>query len=257
MSHEGRAMTVPHSEETGERAPGLQDTDPIGAEALATRLGDIARELQQEDDLDSMLAGIVHAALELVPHAAEASVSLIAGRRKIDSRAASSDLPRRVDALQSETGQGPCLDAAYDKRIVSTPDLSTDTRWPEFSRQAFMLGARSMLSFPLFVDSDHLGALNLFGNDVNVFDADSERIGASLAAHAAVAVADTQQIGQLTLALDTRDLIGQAKGILMERYKITAQQAFLLLSRASSELNIKLRDVAERLTVSGEMTKRH
>ena len=111
-----------------------------------------------------------------------------------------------------------------------------------------------MLSFQLFVDGDHLGALNLFGNDVGVFDAESERIGALVAAHAAVAVAGSQQVSQLTLALDTRDLIGQAKGILMERYKITAQQAFLLLSRASSELNIKLRDVAERLTVSGEMT---
>lgn len=248
-------MTVP-SEETGERAPGLQNIDPIGAEALATRLGDIARELQQKDDVDSMLAGIVHAALELVPHASDASVSLITGRRMIDSRAASSDMPRRVDALQSETGQGPCMEASYDKRIVSVPDLSTEPRWPDFSRRAFELGARSMLSFQLFLDGDHLGALNLFGSDVGVFDAESERIGALVAAHAAVAVAGSQQVTQLTLALDTRDLIGQAKGILMERYKITAQQAFLLLSRASSELNIKLRDVAERLTVSGEMTKR-
>ena len=91
---------------------------------------------------------------------------------------------------------------------------------------------------------------------MGAFDAESERIGALVAAHAAVAVAGSQQVSQLTLALDTRDLIGQAKGILMERYKITAQQAFLLLSRASSELNIKLRDVAERLTVSGEMAKK-
>ncbi|MDP9984811.1 GAF domain-containing protein [Pseudarthrobacter oxydans] len=247
---------VPNSAETGERAPGLQDTEPIGADALAIRLGDIARELQHKEDPESMLAGIVHASLELVPHAAEASVSLVTGRRTIESRAASSDLPRRVDALQSETGQGPCLDASYEKRVVSVPDLSTDRRWPDFSRQAFELGARSMLSFQLFVNGDHLGALNLFGNDVGVFDAESERIGALVAAHAAVAVAGSQQVSQLTLALDTRDLIGQAKGILMERYKITAQQAFLLLSRASSELNIKLREVAEQLTVSGEMTKK-
>ena len=247
---------VPNSAETGERAPGLQATEPIGADALAIRLGDIARELQQKEDPESMLAGIVHAALELVPHAAEASVSLVTGHRTIDSRAASSDLPRRVDALQSETGQGPCLEASYEKRVVSVADLSTDKRWPDFSRQAFELGARSMLSFQLFVDGDHLGALNLFGNDVGVFDAESERIGALVAAHAAVAVAGSQQVSQLTLALDTRDLIGQAKGILMERYKITAQQAFLLLSRASSELNIKLREVAEQLTVSGEMTRK-
>ncbi|MDR7082489.1 GAF domain-containing protein [Arthrobacter ginsengisoli] len=249
-------MMVPSSAEADERGRGPQDTKPISADALAVRLGDIARKLQHQVDTDSILEGIVHAALELVPHAADASVSLITGHRTIDSRAASSDLPRRVDALQSETGQGPCLDASYEERVVSVPDLSTDERWPDFSRPAFNLGARSMLSFQLFVDGDHLGALNLFGKGVGVFDAESERIGALVAAHAAVAVAGSQQVNQLTQALDTRDLIGQAKGILMERYKITAQQAFLLLSRASSELNIKLRDVAEQLTISGEMAKK-
>jgi GAF domain-containing protein len=242
--------------ETGVIGEGQQGGRPVAAAALAQRLGDLARELQHEEDTDSMLAGIVHAALELVPHAADASVSLISGPRTIDSRAASSELPRRVDALQSETGQGPCLDASYEERVVSVPDLSRDPRWPAFARPAFALGARSMLSFQLFVDGDHLGALNLFGKEVGVFDAESERIGTLVAAHAAVAVAGNQQVSQLTQALDTRDLIGQAKGILMERYKVTAQQAFLLLSRASSELNIKLRDVAEQLTVSGEMAKK-
>jgi hypothetical protein len=137
--------------------------------------------------------------------------------------------------------------------VVSVPDLSTDRRWPAFSKAAFGAGARSMLSFQLFVNGDHLGALNLFGKDVGVFDAESERIGAMVAAHAAVALAGSQQVSQLVRALDTRDLIGQAKGILMERYKITAQEAFLLLSRASSDMNVKLREVAEDLTVSGEM----
>jgi transcriptional regulator with GAF, ATPase, and Fis domain len=244
------------SAEIGDRAAARQDKSPVSPADLASRLGDLARDLHHEDDTDSVLAGIVHAALELVPHAAEASVSLITGHRMINSRAASSDLPRRIDALQSDTGQGPCMEASYDTRIVSVPDLGTEQRWPAFSGPAFDLGARSMLSFQLFVDGDHLGALNLFGNDVGVFDAESERIGALVAAHAAVAVAGSQEISQLTQALDTRDLIGQAKGILMERFKIPAQEAFLLLSRASSELNIKLRDVAEQLTVSGEMSKK-
>lgn len=244
-----------NSAAAGDRS-GTQEGPQITPAELASRLGRLARELQHEENTDSVLAGIVHAALELVPHAAEASISLVTGRRTIVSRAASSDLPRRVDALQSETGQGPCLDASYEERVVSVPDLNSDTRWPAFCRPAFELGARSMLSFQLFVNSDHLGALNLFGRDIGVFDAESERIGELIAAHAAVAVAGSQQVSQLTEALDTRDLIGQAKGILMERFKITAQEAFLLLSRASSELNIKLHDVAEQLTVSGEMTKK-
>ena len=220
---------------------------------LASRLGDLARELQHEDDLETVLAGIVEAAVQLIPGAADASISLVTGRKTIESKIASGDLPRRVDALQSSSGQGPCLDAAYEDRIVRVPDLSTETRWPAFSSGAVELGARSMLSIQLFVEGDRLGALNLFGMTPHAFDLESEQIGLLVAAHAAVAFADSQKISQLNEALISRQLIGQAEGILMERYKINAQQAFLVLTRASSSSNSKLRDVAELLTRSGEI----
>jgi len=97
-----------------------------------------------------------------------------------------------------------------------------------------------MLCFQLFVNGDNLGALNLYGEDVDVFDEESEQVGLLVGAHAAVAFSDAQEIGQLNLALDTRDLIGQAKGILMERFKITSQQAFQVLTRASSETETNL-----------------
>ncbi|MCY1245216.1 ANTAR domain protein [compost metagenome] len=113
-----------------------------------------------------------------------------------------------------------------------------------------------MLSIQLFVEGDKLGALNLYGQDVNVFDDESEQIALLVAAHAAIAFSDAKEIAQLTQALDTRDLIGQAKGILMERFKITPQQAFLVLTKASSESNMKLRDVAEHLASSGEIVTR-
>ena len=80
--------------------------------------------------------------------------------KKVDSQVASGDVPRRVDALQTSTGQGPCLDAAYKERVVRVPDLSREDRWPKFSLGAVELGARSMLSFQSFVESDRLGALN-------------------------------------------------------------------------------------------------
>lgn len=220
---------------------------------LATQLGDLARELQHEDDLETVLSGIVQAAVELIPGTADASISPVTGRKKIDSQVASGELPRRVDALQSSSGQGPCLDAAYDDRIVRVPDLSTETRWPDFSRGAVELGARCMLSIQLFVEGDRLGALNLYGAEPGAFDLESEQIGLLVAAHAAVAFADSQKISQLNEALISRQLIGQAEGILMERYKISAQQAFMVLTRASSSSNIKLRDVAESLARSGEI----
>ncbi|RKR20049.1 GAF and ANTAR domain-containing protein [Arthrobacter oryzae] len=220
---------------------------------LATQLSDLARELQQENDVHAVLSGIVHAALDLIPGVANASISLVTGRKKVDSEVASGDLPRLVDALQNSTGQGPCLDAAYHERVVRVPDLSREDRWPAFSRGAVKLGARSMLSIQLFVEGDRLGALNLYGAEANAFTDESEQVGLLVAAHAAVAFADSQKISQLGEALISRQLIGQAEGILMERYKITAEQAFLLLSRVSSKANIKLRDVAEHLASSGEI----
>lgn len=223
---------------------------------LASRLSHLARELQHEQDTEAVLTVIVQAALELIPHVAEASISLVTGRRNIQSRAASGDLPIRIDALQSETGQGPCLEAAYDHPIVRVPDLSKEDRWPDFAQAAFDAGARSMLSLQLFVEGDKLGALNLYGEDVNVFNEESERVALLVAAHAAIAFSDAKEIEQLTAALDTRDLIGQAKGILMERYKITPQQAFLVLTKASSESNMKLREVAQHLANSGEILTR-
>lgn len=236
------------------REPLEQPTDVSAG--LAGRLSDLARELQHEPGLEAVLTQIVHAALQLIPHVADASISLVTGRRTVQSRAASGDLPLRVDALQSEKGQGPCLDAAYDHRVVRVPDLGKEERWPDFAQAAYDAGARSMLSIQLFVEGDKLGALNLYGEDVNVFDEESEQVALLVAAHAAVAFSDAKEIEQLTQALDTRDLIGQAKGILMERFKITPQQAFLVLTKASSESNIKLRDVAEHLASSGEILTR-
>lgn len=241
---------------TGDTTEAADQVPAVGGE-LASRLSDLARELQQEQDPDAVLVDIVHAAVDLIPHVAEASVSLVMGRRTVQSRAASGELPRQVDALQSSTGQGPCIDAAYEERIVRVPDMSREERWPDFAQAAYSAGARSMLSFQLFVEGDNLGALNLYGDEVNVFDEESEQVGLLVGAHAAVAFSDAQEISQLNQALDTRDLIGQAKGILMERFKISSQQAFQVLTRASSESNIKLREVADHLTRSGEILTRH
>ena len=220
---------------------------------LASRLSELARTLQAESDTESILADIVGSAIRLIPHASEASISLVKARRTVESRAASSDLPRDVDAVQSETRQGPCLDAAYEEQIVRVPNISEETRWPKFSQRAWDLGARSMLSFQLFVEGDNLGALNVYGDDVDVFDEECEQIGLLVAAHAAVAFADSREIQQLNDALANRDLIGQAKGILMERHKISAHQAFTLLITVSANTNIKLIRIAEHLATSGEL----
>ncbi len=220
---------------------------------LATELADLARSLQQEPDGDAILEGFVHAALELVPGADEGSVSVVLGRTNIGSRSPSSDLPKRIDALQMETGEGPCLEAAYAHRTIRVPDMHREQRWPHFARRAAEAGARGMLSIQLWVKGDDLGALNLYSYEADAFSDESENIGLLVASHAAVAFAEAEESRQLKEAIYSRDLIGQAKGILIERHKITGPQAFIALSLASQRTNTKLRDVAEHLVSSGSL----
>ncbi len=238
------AYGQPSSQNTGTAA---------GHDALAVRLGDLARSLQHEVDSDAILAGMVHAAIELIPGVEEGSISVVTGRKIVGSRAASSDLPTRIDAIQMEVNEGPCLDAVYERKTVRVADMSTENRWPHFAERAYQAGAGSMLSFQLYVEGDTLGALNLYAKGTGAFTDESEHVGLLVAAHAAVAFAEAQKTEQLQDALTTRDLIGQAKGILMERHKITAQQAFVVLTRASQKSNLKLRDVAIGLVTSGEI----
>ncbi|MGH3574909.1 MAG: ANTAR domain-containing protein, partial [Pseudonocardiaceae bacterium] len=144
-------------------------------------------------------------------------------------------------------------DAIYVEQTVRVSDTASEDRWPEFAKRAAQLGVGSMLSFQLYVVGDNLGALNLYNREPDAFDDESEHVGLLFASHAAVAMAGAQRNEQLIRAIGTRDLIGQAKGILMERHKLTAEQAFMLLVRASQATHTKLRDIAEQLTTVGQL----
>jgi GAF domain-containing protein len=233
---------------------------PTDEQALAESLGDVlsrvARELQQEHgDVDATLQTISRAAVAAVPGADECGVSYVVRRRDVEPRAWTSDLPKVLDALQGQLQEGPCLDAVWDQRVVSVPDVAGEERWPRFAREAAAHGVGSLLCFQLFVVGDHLGALNLYARRAGAFDAESEEVGLLFAAHAAVALAGAEHEAHLRAGMDHRDLIGQAKGILMERYRLTAVQAFDLLVRASSLTNRKLRDVADELTSTGSLAQ--
>jgi transcriptional regulator with GAF, ATPase, and Fis domain len=214
---------------------------------LASRLSDLARELQHQDDPEQTMDRIVQGAMRLIPGVDEASISVVLARQHIESHAASGDLPRRVDALQMETGQGPCLDAAYEHRTIAVPDMRTETRWPQFAKRAYDAGAGSMLSFELYVEGDNLGALNLYAHEPRAFGAESEHVGLLFAAHAAVAYAGAKALEQMREGMSSRGVIGEAKGILMERNKVTSDEAFRILVQASQDRNQRLRDVAEQL----------
>jgi len=142
---------------------------------------------------------------------------------------------------------GPCRTAIWEREPVHIPDMATEDRWPRFAAAATEAGVGAMLCFQLFVHGDNLGALNLYAPTAHAFTDESQSIGLVFAAHAAVALAAAQHEQHLHTALAHRDIIGQAKGIVMERFHLDADQAFALLARLSQEANTKLHDVAARI----------
>jgi GAF domain-containing protein len=215
-------------------------------ERLAEVFGDLAVEMQAQKGSTDTLQSIVEAAPKVVPGARWAGISLVQGT-KIVSEVPTSRSVAELDQLQSDLNQGPCLTALREYHTVHIDDMRTETRWPDFGREAQQRGMRSMLSFQLFVRSENLGALNLYSDEPGAFSEDSFLIGEILAQHAAVAMIGAAAETQFENALATRDVIGQAKGMLMQRDNLTGLQAFSLLTRASQQTNIKLSDVARWL----------
>jgi len=217
-------------------------------------MGQVARALQEEHgDVAATLWAITESAVNAVPGADECGISLVTGRRRVESRAPVGNLPNTIDELQDRLGEGPCLDAAYEQRTVRIDDMDSETRWPRFCPEAAAAGVGSVLSFQLFVTGDNLGALNLYSRSRHAFHEESDSVGLVFASHAAIALAGAENEQNLRAALTSRDLIGQAKGILMERFKITADQAFAVLVGASSRTNRKLTDIAEELSATGTL----
>lgn len=219
---------------------------------LGETMSRVARQLQEEHGhVEATLQAITAAAVATVPDAEECSISYVIGRATVEPRASTSELPRRLDTLQQQLGQGPCLDAIWENVVVRALDIGSDGRWPEFGRQAAEQGIRSMMCFQLFVVGDQLGAMNLYSRRLHAFDDEGLEIGQIFAGHAAIALAGAEHEEHLRIGMNHRDVIGQAKGILMERFRLTADQAFAVLARVSQEKNRKLVDVARELTDTG------
>lgn len=221
-------------------------------EGLARDLSELAREMQNDQSMEALLDRIAAAAVREVAGAEHASISEIAGRN-VHTRAGTDPLVERIDQAQYRLSEGPCLAALREQMTVRSDDLDDEQRWPRFAKAAVDEGVRSMLSVQLFVQGDNLGALNLYASEPKSFSDADESTAMMLAAHAAVAMKGARMESNFRVALESRDVIGQAKGILMERYKIDATEAFDLLVMASQRTHKKLRDVAYELSTTGEL----
>jgi hypothetical protein len=261
-------------EARAERAMAAADRDESAkrrqADAPPTRLAmvfaDLAKQLYDADSFDDVLLRIAEAAVSTVAGCRMASITL--SERSGHRTAASTDsAARAVDQAQYQAHEGPCLDAV-DAPMVYAQSFP-DERWPTLASRPTESGVQSVLSYRLAAASSRTahsggGSLNFYGVTPYAFSDTAQEIGLILAAHASVAAravderSTLQGLGRdLQQALLSRDVIGQAKGILMERLKVTPEDAFDLLRRTSQHLNIKLREVARGLAETGELEAPH
>jgi GAF domain-containing protein len=214
---------------------------------LAQRMAELARTAASPRTVEEVLSDVTSTANELIPGVDTAGILLVGKAGKYESLAGTSELPHQLDELQMKYDEGPCVQAAIDDVIVRTDDFRTEDRWPSYAPAAVELGVLSGLSVKLYTANRTAGALNLFAFKPHAFDAEDETIAIVLAAHAAAAILASRQGEQLQSALTTRDRIGQAKGIIMERYGIDDLAAFQMLKRLSQDSNTRLVDIAQQV----------
>jgi GAF domain-containing protein len=210
-------------------------------------MAELARAAAAPRNVNDVLFDVTATARELIPGTDTAGVLLVGKGGKFESLAGTDDLPHQLDELQMTLNEGPCVEAALDELIVRTDDFRSEERWPKYSAAAVEMGVLSGLSFKLYTADRTAGALNLFAFKPHAFDGQDETTGVVLAAHAAAAILASRHGEQLESAVSTRDRIGQAKGIIMERFGIDDVQAFDMLRRLSQDSNTRLIDVAQRV----------
>lgn len=217
----------------------------MGREDVSRRMAQAARDLEDQSDPEATYVMAAALAVTNVDGCDVAALTMVRRRREVETRGATHADAVEADRLQYELGQGPCLDAAWDHPVVLAPSLAHDPRWPRWGpRVVAGTGLESVLAFRLFTHHDTLGALNLYSYRRDAFTDVDQEDGLAVAAHIAVAVTAAEQVDNLTTALSTRTLIGQATGIVMERYGLTADVAFRTLARISAADEIKVRDLA-------------
>lgn len=223
---------------------------------LERHLSEVARALFAPGSVTGSLQLIVDLAVSAIDGCDAAGVFVVRDGDVVT--AASSDpLVVELDELQFASNEGPCLDAVAQGGSAYAADLSDDSRWPTFGPAAALAGIRSALAFRL--SDQPISALNLYARMPAAFGATDRAKGVIFATLAGIALdaageraADDTRVANLHAAMKTRELIGQAQGILMERERISAEQAFDVLRRASQHLNIRVREVAQALVDTGE-----
>jgi putative methionine-R-sulfoxide reductase with GAF domain len=222
--------------------------------SVASGIAEIARAVSGEPTVARTLQRIVELAVENIDGCDEVGILLVTDG-EIVAGAWSDDAVHDIEEVQCRVGEGPCVDAIRERPTFESSDLREQLSvWPTFAAAAIDAGIESVLAFRLFAAGDTLGALDLYSRRQHAFDESARAFGAVFAAHAALALSGAQvhehdlaTAEGLRYALDGRDKIGQAKGILMATRHIDSDDAFELLRNTSNNLNMKLRAVVDEV----------
>lgn len=213
---------------------------------VASAIASAAQAINTPGSLDETLDAIVQAAQQTVPGFEHVGISITHGGGEIETRAGTGQLVWEVDDRQYKLRQGPCYDAIRRGGVTIMDDVETETRWPEYVTEVRKLGLRAQMGLQLYTEEGALGGLNFYSLEPGV-DPDAVQLAELFAAHAAIALGRARHEHQLKESVASRQAIGTAVGIVMERYQISEDRAFQFLVRASSTSNIKLRALAQEL----------
>jgi PAS domain S-box-containing protein len=232
--------------------PDLHSVPAQAPAGLLTELAELAAVLAGQHSTQEVLDQAVQVARHAVPGAEQASISLVDEAGTLYSPSSTGELATECDMAQYQLGEGPCLQALWgDSHVLHIDDLRAETRWPAWTARAQALGAGSLLACQLATPRGSLGALNLYSSRPHAFDPTAAALIPVLAVQVGIALARVHNETNLHAAIESRQVIGQAVGILMERHRLGPTAAFDLLVRASQTSQLKLREVALRVNETG------
>lgn len=216
---------------------------------IAHALTEAAKAIHSPTTLEETLTAIAIEAQRSIPGFDHVGISLLHRDGRIETMAGTDSLVWELDDLQYGLDEGPCLDSIKGAGVVSVEHARRDPRWPRFIPEAVSRGLRAQLAVQLFLEDakQPLGGLNMYSTRSETIDPAALEIAELFATHAAIALGRARHEHQLNEALVTRKTIGQAIGVVMERYEIDEDRAFHFLLRVSRSSNIKLRDVAHEV----------
>ena len=229
-----------------------------GKNAVVAQLTELMSNLERDEtETNAGLHELIDSGVRHVTGCQYAGITLAEKSKAVTNVAATHRYPMVLDAIQDQYREGPCLEAAWQHHVMHIDDLNVDERWPRYQRYALeQTPIRSILSFELFADRGSMAALNFYADRPRAFSDESVELGNVFATHIALAWSMMRRQDQFRSALASRDIIGQAKGVVMERFNLDAVEAFELLSRLSQQSNTRLADIAKALIDSEHPLKR-